>query len=250
MRIGIVAPMASELRPVVRAGQLHQTMMLGSCRARRAEIGLLDVVAVRGGIGTRRAARVAEQLIVEANAQHVLVSGIAGGLSGDAHIGSLVVPATVLDLGTGRTYEATPFGPVEPTGSVVTSDSLIIDPSGLAMLGARGHAAIDMETAAVARVCHDHGIPWTAFRAVSDRVGDGVDEAIAALARPDGSADLGGALRYVARRPWAIPRLVRLGRGATLAAKVAASAAIEACQAWPGDDGQPATTDSVQPGKR
>ncbi len=227
--------MASELRPVVRAGRLDGSMMLGTRRAHRADVGLLDVVAVLGGIGTRHGASAAEQLIAEAHADHVLVSGIAGGLTSDARIGSLVVPATVLDLATGATYEAAPFGPAEPTGSVVTSDALIVDPNELEAFGACGHAAIDMETAAVARVCHDNGVPWTAFRAVSDRVGDGIDEAIAAFACPDGSADLGGALRYVARRPWVIRRLARLGRGATLAAKVAAGAAIDACRAWPGD---------------
>jgi hypothetical protein len=33
-------------------------------------------------------------------------------------------------------------------------------------------AAVDMETAAVARVATDHGISWVAFRATSDGAGD------------------------------------------------------------------------------
>jgi hypothetical protein len=42
---------------------------------------------------------------------------------------------------------------------------------------------------------------------------------------------MGAALRYMVRRPWKIPGLMRLGRGAQSAAKAAADAAIVALRA-------------------
>ena len=86
-----------------------------------------------------------------------------------------------------------------------------------------------METAAVAAVCEARERPWTAFRAISDLVGGPVDDAILAMANPDGSGNLAAAARYLLPRPWKIPGLVRLARDTRAATKAAAAAAIEAC---------------------
>jgi hypothetical protein len=72
-------------------------------------------------------------------------------------------------------------------------------------------------------------VPWSVFRALSDHVDEElVDDAVFGLSRADGSPDLGAVLRYVARRPWRIPRLVRLGRDTSAATTTAARAAIDA----------------------
>ncbi len=66
-------------------------------------------------------------------------------------------------------------------------------------------------------------------RAISDRVGDGsVDAAIVGLSRPDGRPNFLATARYLIRHADALPRLVRLGRGAKLASERAADAAIKA----------------------
>ena len=92
-----------------------------------------------------------------------------------------------------------------------------------------------METAAVAAVCERRGCPFTAFRAISDNATDGsVDAAVAGMLHPDGTPDTGAALRYMVRKPWRIPRLLRLGRDSQRAAKAAADAAIAALRASAG----------------
>jgi hypothetical protein len=66
-------------------------------------------------------------------------------------------------------------------------------------------------------------------RAISDRAGDGgVDAEIVGLSHPDGRLNFSAVARYLVRHPDALPRLVRLGKGAKLAAARAAETAINA----------------------
>ena len=75
-------------------------------------------------------------------------------------------------------------------------------------------------------------MPWAVFRAVSDRATDGtVDDEVFHLSRQDGRPDPRAVLRYVARHPGRIPRLARMGRDASLAARRAADAAVAAVRA-------------------
>jgi adenosylhomocysteine nucleosidase len=78
-------------------------------------------------------------------------------------------------------------------------------------------------------VCDDRDVPWSVVRAISDRAGDGtVDGETVGLTHPDGRPNFSAVARYLVRHPDALPRLVRLGKEANLAAVRAAEAAIEA----------------------
>jgi len=110
-----------------------------------------------------------------------------------------------------------------------TTDELLLDPARHADLRAHGVVALDMETAAVAKVCEGRGVPWSVVRAISDRAGDGsVDAEILGLTHPDGRPNLSAVARYLLRHPGAVPRLVRLASGAKAATERAAETAINA----------------------
>jgi nucleoside phosphorylase len=71
-----------------------------------------------------------------------------------------------------------PFGSTPFSCQTNNDDVFGCDIKNLAAAGARAVAdpvAQDMETAAVARVAQAHGIPWVAFRGVSDGPGDPLD---------------------------------------------------------------------------
>ncbi len=229
MLIGVLAPMPSELRPVVRAGRLTAQRRDGNA-VHRGAVGDVEVVAARAGIGTVRAGRATRELLEEFAADHVVICGIAGGL-GTTAIGDLVIPAVAIDHSTGATYRAAPLGAAEPQGSLVTSGRLITDPVALGTLAERGFAAIDMETAAIAAVCAERKVPWTAFRAISDLAGVDVDGAVLSLVDPTGKPRLGAAARHAVIHPHHIAQLARLGRRSALAARIAARAAVDACRA-------------------
>jgi hypothetical protein len=90
-----------------------------------------------------------------------------------------------------------------------------------------GAEAIDMETAAVGALCEERGVPWSAFRGISDHMRDGlIDSAVGGLAKADGSADIGKLIRYLGPKPWRMRQLAKLGRDMNVAASAAANALV------------------------
>jgi adenosylhomocysteine nucleosidase len=234
--VALLAPMTSELRPLVRLLALRRPGPPGTENGTYAgRVGGLAVTAMRAGVGTDAAARATRRVLDAGRVDHVVVVGIAGGIDDLLAIGDLVFPRAVVDARTGARFTPHPFGDHRARGAGVsdgllhTSDDLIVDPGAVDELASRGIVALDMETAAVAAVCEERSCPWSVVRAVSDRASDGlVDEAVAGLARPDGSPDLRAVARLVARHPARVGHLARLGRDARIAARAAAEAAASA----------------------
>lgn len=229
----VLAPMRSELRPVIRQiGGLPGT--LGGQPVYVGSAGTSTVTAAMIGVGPDAARRATAQLLEALPADHVVVSGIAGGIAPDIPVGALVTPTDVEDLATGRRFAPATLGTPGRAGTIGTTHELILDEARLAALVGRGIVALDMETAAVAEVCEAQGRPWSVFRVVSDRPQDGLlDHGVLELLQSDGTVDGRRALRYLATRPWRMPALVRLARDAGGAARQAAKAAIGALRQMP-----------------
>ena len=229
-RIGILAPMPSELRPVVRALGLRRRRGPGPT-VFAGRVSATEVLATGTGIGPALAAEVTERFLAQHAVDHVVVSGIAGGIEDASAVGDLVIPAEVISADDGSRFQATPLGGCRPAGIIRTggTDSYRLAAAELARLREEGVVALDMETAAVARVCDGRGIPWTAFRGISDMAGDeSVGEVVMTLVKPDGSPDLLAATRFFLRHPQRLPRMIRLGREAGVAAVQAARATRDA----------------------
>jgi nucleoside phosphorylase len=221
-RVVLLAPMSVELAPLARR--------LGLCRRRlgaelRGAVGVHDVVAVRCGVGTARASEVTQAAIIAFSPDHVVVAGVAGGLQPTQRPGELIVAAEVVDLDRGRRCSARTLGGRRLQGRLVTS-GLLHGWEQLAAHGAAGTLAVDMETAAVADRCASAGVPWTAYRGLSDLVAERtVDATTLALVREDGSTDLPATMALLARNPAVASRLARLAR-ATAAAMSAVGGAL------------------------
>jgi nucleoside phosphorylase len=113
-----------------------------------------------------------------------------------------------------------------------TSDHLITDPAVISGLRSDGVVSLDMETAAIARVCDRRGIPWSVFRSISDRATDGsVDEEVFHLSNQDGTPNAKAIASYVLRRPGRLPAMARMAKAAKLATERAAEAALSALAA-------------------
>jgi adenosylhomocysteine nucleosidase len=201
-------------------------------RVHRGAVGNADVVATTTGVGTTLAASATESLLGLGPFDHVMVVGIAGGVGPSVTIGDLVIPEIVVDGTTGKEYRPAPIDAPTARGSIVTSDDFIVDPDRLALLISQGVIAVDMETGSVAAVCAARGVPWSAVRAISDRAEDG-DEEMVKLANSDGSPNGPAIARYFAKHPGRIPYMLKVGKGAMLAAKNAATAAARACAQMP-----------------
>ena len=122
-----------------------------------------------------------------------------------------------------------PFGPLPTRGALHTSDAFIQDPEEVAALVARGVVGLDMETAAVGRVCEERGVPWSVFRGISDHAEHlPVDPAVLAMTGPDGTPKPLAVARYLLTHPHRVPALGRLAKGSEAAIRVSTEALVAA----------------------
>lgn len=230
-RVAVIAPMPSEMRPIVKMLGLTRSGEQGAMPVWTGSVdGVdVDVVATSTGIGPQRAEETMERVLGTTTVDRVVVSGIAGGLAPVSAVGDLIVPAEVVDSATGERFRATPFGGVTPVGVIRMggpADYSLRDDD-VARLVAEGFTALDMETAAIARVCERRGVPWLAFRAISDMAGDAsLGPDAMTLVNPDGSPKGWASIKYLLTHPRRVPLLMRVGRDAQAAAVAAARAAV------------------------
>ncbi len=228
-RILVLAPMRSELKPIVRS-MGARVGRLGDADVQVGTAGSNPVTAAMIGVGPVAARRSTERLLEAATFDHVVVTGIAGGIGPALSVGDLVTPAEVEDLGSGRRFTPQTLGRHHPSGSLATTHELIVDDERIAELVRRGVVALDMETSAVAEVCEGRKVPWSVFRVVSDRPEDGLlDHGVFELLEADGTVHVGRTIRYVLARPSRVRPLARLARDSGGAARKAALATLSAC---------------------
>lgn len=220
--------MQIELDPIVRMLGLE-----GKDGRYEGQLADVEVVARLTTIGMAAAAA-ATQRILDDDVDGVVVVGIAGGVDPGLAIGDVLVPETVVERSSGRTFR--PSAAVDrpaPRGTLSCGDDLIVDAARLRELADTGVVALDMETAAVAAVCDAAGVPWTVFRAISDRPADGLlDDGVFALTNPDGSAEPEAVARYLESHPEQMAALAQLAEDTARATEAAAAAAIRACRDW------------------
>ncbi len=233
-RLLVLAAMPLELRPFRRRlglgpveGPAGVPPLAGGRLGARTE-----VVAGTTGVGPAAAHRVATALLGWQTFDRVVMLGIAGGLDPGLEVGDLVVPAVVEDEATGAEVHPAPALGHATAGRLLTCDRILTDPEELAAHRRRGVTALDMETAAVGAAAQRAGCEWTALRALSDVVRDGlVTTDTLAMTRPDGTTDPVAAARALVAHPGRIPGLLRLGRDTGRAVAVVTEAGLRECRA-------------------
>jgi adenosylhomocysteine nucleosidase len=226
--IAFVCAMPMELVPITRMLGLEERD-LGGQTVHTGRAGKCEVVGVVTGMGTVLAAESVHRLLDEFLVDHLFVVGIAGAGAADTPVGSLVMPEVVVHGPSGREHRPARIGGHVHAGHLWTSDELISDSDELHALRRRGVVALDMETAAVARVCELRGVPWSVFRAISDRSADGlVDVEVFEMTKLDNTPNPDAIAAYFDRHPEAAAKLARMAADASRAAETAAAAAIAA----------------------
>jgi adenosylhomocysteine nucleosidase len=218
--------MRPELAAVVRAGALRRTGHDGSF-SHGGAAGNWTVAAGVIGVGPGRARRATERLLELGRFDHVMVVGIAGGLDPALPVGTLIVPRQVRLYPDGPLYQSHPLPSRQADGNLMTTDGLLSAEEDWRAILESGFGAVDMEAAGVAEACERAGVDWSVYRGISDRPDENiVDQAVFALSKPDGSADLRAVGRYLIRDPRRARTLAHLNRAMGQAAHLAATAAI------------------------
>ncbi len=229
VQTAFVCAMPMELRPLVKKLSLRKAEIVG-VTVRSGSLAGRDVVAIVTGMGTKLAGAGTERLLDAVAVERVVVVGITGAVDDVTPIGTLIRPASVVDSATGREYRPWPLGEGAGAGTMWTTDELLTGADVMADLRTRGVVSLDMETAAIGKVCEQRRIPWSVFRVISDRATDGsIDEEVFRLSRQDGTPDGRAVARYFLKHPGRLPRMARLAKEAKLATEAAADAAIRAC---------------------
>jgi adenosylhomocysteine nucleosidase len=165
---GLVVALPEECRSLT-ARRMH--------RDECVELGAARLVCV-AGVGGENAARAAHRL-VEAGARGLVSWGCAAALAPKLKPGDLCLPAEILDRnavrrGASRDWHQRAKDALRGAGNLYTETLLTTDrlvataAEKRALAAACGAIAVDMESAAVAAVACEHGLPFLAVRAIAD----------------------------------------------------------------------------------
>jgi adenosylhomocysteine nucleosidase len=214
MRIGIIAALPGELKPLVKDWQ-RVDVGVGSGRKWTLLQGEDVWIAACAGMGADAARRAFVAAESEGGLDLVLSIGWAGALHDEVRPGSVQVPTIVIDALTGEQFSLT-------TGKrkwrLVTT-ARVVDAVEKARLreAYRGAVLVDMEAAAVARLAEMRGIRMLCIKGVSDGVGATLPDLNPFI---DGMGQLRMLpfLAHVGLRPKYWLALMHLGRNSAVAA--------------------------------
>lgn len=189
-------------------------------RLRPGMIEDLDGVSVHlCGMGMP-AAGAAAQALVEHGVTALAIYGVAGGLDPALTPGTLLCPREVLDDGGARyaTDAAWRHRLAARLGNLVLRDTALLtvhepllDPQSKAAAWRDFKAAaVDMESAAVAEVARDCGLPFLALRAIADSAQDSIPAPLAGAIDRWGRAKPLGVAAALLLHPQLVPRLPHL----------------------------------------
>ncbi|HTE19265.1 MAG TPA: hypothetical protein VK689_12900 [Armatimonadota bacterium] len=216
-----LAPMARVLRP-----SREKAPALRYYPQFFGEVGGAQVLLAAGGVGARRAAEAADELLQAWTPDLLLMTGVAGALSPELQVGDVIVGDAV-ETGDARLVPSlVPSGDNSTAGvtagTLLSIDRVLVTPEEKHAAAGNGALAVEMETAAVAGVAGARSVPWAAVRAVSDTASEGLPLDFNRLRDPEGDLPTSRVALAALAQPSSIPGLLRLGRNTSTASEALA----------------------------
>jgi len=242
--IGIIAAISQETEALLRHIGQWKRFPFGPFRTYRFRLLERDCLLIESGMGFKRSANAARALMIVANPRFVISFGVAGAVEDDLQIGDVVLSraacildqgipaqfhrlasfsdaawqaaAQALDLRGARLYSGT---------AITTSGSQIV----LRQVATIEHPILEMETAGIAQVLEEKGIPLLSVRAISDCPREPIPFDLNGTTDEEGNLRLGRLIRMVMRQPKILfqsGRLLRNVKRAAANAAIALTAAL------------------------
>lgn len=226
---------------------IQKTTANASCRAFHCANASGPILIVETGVGAERTLLALDWLLGRPMLEGAVIepsllvfAGFAGALQTTMNVGDVIFAAEVVDLAGRKWGAALDHDPLTPNpalpkrgreemqrGRLLTVDRFIGEPAEKLALGVQHQAqAVDMESAAFAERCSACGVPWACLRVISDDVSIPFTVEVASLVE-DGRVKFGRVAALLARKPWLLPKLLRLGRQTELASRRLAEAVIQ-----------------------
>lgn len=226
-RPAVVTPLAEEIEAFRRIiPGVEEIPYSGRGRFYAGNLTFQDVILGWTGDGRRAAREGLETLFAEHRVSHLLVMGVAGGLTDGLGFGHLVVAREVRDAE--GAVEAAPDPewidratrlPGLREAVFYSSDRILTTAAEKDALGRRlldesetrtGAAVVDLETATYARTAAAHGVPYTAIRSISDGANEDLPLDFNRFRDGDGATRRGRVALYALTHPWLVLRLLHL----------------------------------------
>ncbi len=213
--LGVVAALSAEARALGRSRRAGATP--ANHLALLADGSLLAV----SGMGGPAAARAAHVLI-DAGVAALMTFGMAGGLDPTLAAGSVLLPSEVMArdgtrFATARAWRerlsANLSARCGVLGGILLTSERSIDSSEAKAAAFRdtSAAAVDMESAFVARIAADHQLPFICVRVIVDTAADALPRAVVAASRA-GGVEIWRLLGGLISAPGDVAGLMRLAR--------------------------------------
>lgn len=192
------------------------------------------VVILETGTGTARTEQALEWLLassggVPGGVSALVSAGFCGALDSDLKIADIIRPDEVIHPGHGPWPVTWPADPspcqrARPGLRLLTAPTMVGDPDARQAMRLRYQAAaVDMEAAAVARLCGRHGLPFGCLRVVSDRANATLSPALVTCLA-GARVSFTGLARALVQQPILAAEMWRLGRDTGRAARALAFA--------------------------
>jgi adenosylhomocysteine nucleosidase len=241
--IGLIAAMTQESEAMLRHTQGWKRSALGPLRGRSFELSGQTCLLVTSGMGVRRAGEAARNLLDKSSPRLLISFGIAGAVEAELEIGDVVVaeafcrleqgiPGPLLPLACwpeaaleAASRALTQRGAHLFTGTAVTTGGSQVTQD---QLGEMPHPILEMETAGIAQVAAEKGIPLLSLRAISDGPCAPIPVDLGEMMDEDANLRAGRMLKAVIRHPGVVLQARQMLRNTNLAADNAAIALVAA----------------------
>jgi adenosylhomocysteine nucleosidase len=177
-----------------------------------------STLVITTGMGSS-AATTGARALVDAGARALVSFGMAGGLDPSLQAGEILLPAEVLTA-DGRIYrcearwrERLGATIAARSGRLLTSAKSVGSvEEKAALFGSTGAVAVDMESAAIAEVAEQQGVPFLAVRVVVDSAADVLPRAVTSAADSEGHLHIWRLIGALALAPNELAPLIRLAQ--------------------------------------
>ena len=233
MKIGIITAMPEETQAVVRVIVGAKKTLIGTLTVRQGVLAGHDVVIVEAGMGFDNAAAAAEKLVRVADPEMIISVGYCGGVSAGLQVGDIVVATGLTIVSEKELEEVSVEIPAVSRnfvarqaaeghrvfGGLFASTTTIMPKSTLAALLSpkAPFPVVEMESAAIAIIAVENGIPFSAVRAVSDPFDEELGFSLDEFCDGQMRIRIPKVLLTIACKPRIIPQLIRLARNSRVA---------------------------------
>jgi len=230
--IGLIAALEQEIRPFLRQVGKYEHGKLGPFHCFHFKFFDFNCLLVKSGMGIKRATDATQKLLVAVKPQFLVSFGVAGAVNNDLEIGDVIVGKSACSFKGGTINHLQPLAQLSAGShqaairAMESGDAKIVSGAIFTTLGSTltladlqkpPHLVLEMETAGIARVAAEWGIPLLALRAVSDTIAVPLPFDIADFFDEEVNPRKGKIISTIIRHPSIIISSLRLRRNVNIA---------------------------------